>query len=155
MWKHLCLHYYIVGGPPFLFCRDDRAWSVDFKVTSLCYFSMNAQWQRCSPGQPLRESLTSSRKRGLSGMNTTPTRAAMAGSKHTRQKTLQLWIWNSVPMLKPQPATTQQHNTGSSVPRSPPGDTQYSPYEVMELGLEGGCPPRLGSTLPCFIYLHT
>lgn len=47
--------------------------------------------------------LTSRRKRGLSGMKMTPTSAASAGKRHTRMNILQLWIWNSVPMAKPQP----------------------------------------------------
>lgn len=47
--------------------------------------------------------LTSSRKRGLSGMKMIPTSAASAGKRHTKINNLQLCIWNSVPMLKPQP----------------------------------------------------
>lgn len=47
--------------------------------------------------------LTSSRKRGLSGMKMIPTSAARAGKRHTKINNLQLCIWNSVPMLKPQP----------------------------------------------------
>lgn len=50
--------------------------------------------------------LTSRRKRGLSGMKMTPTSAASAGKRHTRINNLQLWIWNSVPMAKPQPRKT-------------------------------------------------
>ncbi len=52
---------------------------------------------------------TSSRKRGLSGINISPTKAAIAGRAQTRTNTLQLWKWNSVPILKPQPEI-QQNN---------------------------------------------
>ena len=53
--------------------------------------------------------LASRRKRGLSGMKMSPTSAARAGNMHTRINTRQVWTWNSLPMLKPQPAV--QHNT--------------------------------------------
>ena len=62
--------------------------------------------------------LTSRRKRGLSGMKMTPTSAASAGKRHTRINNLQLCIWNSVPMAKPQPGKKKtsdsfccEHNT--------------------------------------------
>ena len=56
-----------------------------------------------------RGGLTSRRKRGLSGMKVSPTREVMAGRAATRMKTLQLWNWNSVPILKPQPVHTHTH----------------------------------------------
>lgn len=49
--------------------------------------------------------ITSRRYRGLSGINTSPARAATAGRKHTDTNTLQLRNWNAVPILKLQPAT--------------------------------------------------
>lgn len=62
--------------------------------------------------------LTSNRKRGLSGMKTTPMSAASAGKRHTKINSLQLWIWNSVPMAKPQPggeSSKEQVNIQESI----------------------------------------
>lgn len=54
--------------------------------------------------------LTSRRKRGLSGIKVSPTKEAIAGRAATRTNTRQLWNWNSVPMLKPQPGNTKTHS---------------------------------------------
>lgn len=66
---------------------------------------------------------TSRRKRGLSGMNMRPMRAAMAGSAHTNTNTLQLCSCISEPMLKPHPGR-QGHSwvspRGTSPPHLPP-----------------------------------
>lgn len=51
--------------------------------------------------------LTSSKKRGLSGMNFSATREAMQGRAHTSTKTLQLWKWYLVPILNPQPGNSK------------------------------------------------
>lgn len=52
--------------------------------------------QRCNDLRASRgitgSDLTSSRNRGLSGMKTTPTRAARAGRRHARMNNLQLCI---------------------------------------------------------------
>lgn len=50
--------------------------------------------------------LTSSKNRGLSGMNFSATREAMQGREQTRTKTLQLWKWYLVPILNPQPGNS-------------------------------------------------
>lgn len=42
-------------------------------------------------------------------MKVSPTREAIAGRAATRTNTRQLWNWNSVPILNPQPAYTQTH----------------------------------------------
>lgn len=51
--------------------------------------------------------LTSSKKRGLSGMNFSATREAIQGREQTSTKTLQLWNWYSVPILNPQPGKSK------------------------------------------------
>lgn len=51
--------------------------------------------------------LTSSKNRGLSGMNFSATREAMQGRAHTSTKTLQLWKWYLVPILNPQPGNSK------------------------------------------------
>lgn len=40
-------------------------------------------------------------------MNISPTKAAIAGRAQTNTNTLQLWNWNSEPILKPQPEIQQ------------------------------------------------
>jgi len=50
--------------------------------------------------------LTSSKNRGLSGMNFSATREATQGREQTSTKTLQLWKWYLVPILNPQPANS-------------------------------------------------
>lgn len=57
------------------------------------------------------EVLTSRRNRGLSGMKTSPTSAARAGNRHTNMNNLQLCIWNSEPMAKPQPEKSDRAQT--------------------------------------------
>lgn len=65
--------------------------------------------------------LTSSKNRGLSGMNFRATREAMQGREQTRTKTLQLWKWYLVPMLNPQPGNSksQQVKTLTGEPDFP------------------------------------
>lgn len=62
--------------------------------------------------------LTSSKNRGLSGMNFSATREAMQGREQTRTKTLQLWKWYLVPILNPQPgnSNSQQVKTLNGEP---------------------------------------
>lgn len=43
-------------------------------------------------------------------MNISPIKAAIAGRAQTNTNTLQLWNWNSVPILNPQPEIQQKNN---------------------------------------------
>lgn len=65
--------------------------------------------------------LTSSRNRGLSGMNFSATKEAMQGREQTRTKTLQLWKWYLVPILNPQPG-----NSKSQQVKIPSRQTDFS-----------------------------
>lgn len=48
-------------------------------------------------------------------MKVSPTSDVIAGRAATRTKTLQLWNWNSVPILKPQPIHTHVHTDNNPI----------------------------------------
>lgn len=77
-----------------IFLNVSQRWLENDPAASSCMFQ---HWEF------LIKDLTSSRNRGLSGMKMSPTSAARAGNRHTNMNNLQLCIWNSEPMAKPQP----------------------------------------------------